>query len=76
MSHSSLSSLPDSPSLCSHTNPQHFKNTLRYIQSKQRQTADRDREGEDGEDEDEDAAKPVDWSAVDVIGGCLKMSIN
>jgi vacuolar protein sorting-associated protein 35 len=55
----------------------HFKNTLRYIKSKQRQYANRDRESEDGEgDDDAEGGKPVDWSAVDVVGGCLKMGIN
>lgn len=46
---------------------QHFKNTLRYIQNKQR--AHRDAPEAEGED------KPADWSAVDVVGGCLKMGL-
>lgn len=49
---------------------QHFKNTLRYIQNKQRTHRDtRAEEPAEGED------KPADWSAVDVVGGCLKMGL-
>lgn len=59
---------------------QHFKNTLRYIQNKQGQhaaQAEADARGESpaADDEDGEGAKPVDWSAVDVVGGCLKMGI-
>ncbi len=54
---------------------QHFRNTLSYIQTKQRQATDRlndeEVEGEEGE-----IAKEVDWEAVDVVGGCLKMGIR
>ncbi|KAL1410661.1 retromer complex subunit Vps35 [Vanrija albida] len=50
----------------------HFKNTLRYIQSKQTQAARASDAPADGDDED---AKPVDWSAVDVVGGSLKMGL-
>lgn len=52
----------------------HFKNTLRYIQSKQAQHAARGND-EPAEGEDDEDAKPVDWSAVDVVGGSLKMGL-
>jgi vacuolar protein sorting-associated protein 35 len=45
---------------------QHFKNTLIYILTRQRQAAEK----ADGEDK-----KRADWEDVDVIGGCLKMGI-
>jgi vacuolar protein sorting-associated protein 35 len=44
----------------------HFKNTLIYILTRQRQAAEK----ADGEDK-----KRADWEDVDVIGGCLKMGI-
>lgn len=51
---------------------QHFKNTLRYIQNKQRTHRDTRSESDaDGEGDE----KPADWSAVDVVGGCLKMGL-
>jgi vacuolar protein sorting-associated protein 35 len=62
---------------------QHFRNTLMYIQTRQRQYAERDggEEGENGENGEEgkeggEAGKKVDWEAVDVVGGCLKMGIT
>lgn len=56
---------------------QHFKNTLRYIQSKQRQHAGRGSDEEEGEEgEDGERGKPEDWSAVDVVGGSLKMGMS
>jgi len=54
---------------------QHFRNTLTYIQTRQRQHADRD--AGDGDDEaDKEGVKKVDWESVDVVGGCLKMGIS
>jgi hypothetical protein len=52
-------------------NTQHFKNTLRYIQNKQRAHRDAPEPSDDAEGEE----KPADWSAVDVVGGCLKMGL-
>lgn len=50
---------------------------MRYILSKQRQHAERDRDGEEEDgDDDDDRGKPVDWAAVDVVGGSLKMGLN
>ncbi|BEI83699.1 hypothetical protein CcaverHIS002_0403030 [Cutaneotrichosporon cavernicola] len=51
----------------------HFTNTLRCIRNKQTLHAQR-REPEDEED-GEERPLVVDWSAVDVVGGCLKMGI-
>lgn len=55
---------------------QHFTNTLRCIRNKQTLHAQR---GSAADAEDEEAEDPhaivVDWSAVDAVGGCLKMGI-
>ncbi|OCF38322.1 vacuolar protein sorting-associated protein VPS35 [Kwoniella heveanensis CBS 569] len=52
----------------------HFRNTLTYIQGRQRQVADSS-ESEVEPAEGEEAKKKVDWESVDVVGGCLKMGI-
>lgn len=54
---------------------QHFRNTLTYIQTRQRQHADGGA-GEDGDEAEKDGVKKVDWESVDVVGGCLKMGIS
>ncbi|WWD17800.1 hypothetical protein CI109_102242 [Kwoniella shandongensis] len=51
----------------------HFRNTLTYIQGRQRQAAEQD---SGSEAEDEEGKKKVDWESVDVIGGCLKMGLG
>ncbi|WVR05955.1 hypothetical protein IAU60_002982 [Kwoniella sp. DSM 27419] len=60
----------------------HFRNTLTYIQGRQRQAAEAVESASDGGDkeagsgeEEEGVKKKVDWESVDVIGGCLKMGI-
>ncbi|GFZ43598.1 Vacuolar protein sorting-associated protein 35 [Saitozyma sp. JCM 24511] len=55
----------------------HFRNTLTYIAMRQRQHAERTEGATDGEApaEGEAAPKTVDWEAVDVVGGCLKMGV-
>ena len=57
---------------------QHFRNTLGYIQTKQRRAGEMENaDGEAGEGGGEEAEKKkVDWEAVDVVGGCLKMGIG
>ncbi|WWC86333.1 uncharacterized protein L201_001206 [Kwoniella dendrophila CBS 6074] len=61
----------------------HFRNTLTYIQGRQRQAA----ESTDNSNSDDNTSsteggengetkKKVDWESVDVIGGCLKMGIS
>jgi len=52
---------------------QHFRNTLNYIQTRQRQAGERE---DDVEGEEKDGVKKVDWESVDVVGGCLKMGIT
>ncbi|WVF70542.1 hypothetical protein IAT40_005333 [Kwoniella sp. CBS 6097] len=55
----------------------HFRNTLTYIQGRQRQAADSpETETEAEATEGEEAKKKVDWESVDVVGGCLKMGIE
>jgi vacuolar protein sorting-associated protein 35 len=55
---------------------QHFRNTMGYISTRQRQAADRSGAEEEGEGGEEGKKKKVDWEAVDVVGGCLKMGIG
>lgn len=61
---------------------QHFRNTLTYIQTRQRQHAERgdtpdatENGGEEGK-EGEQAVTKIDWESVDVVGGSLKMGIS
>ncbi|CAK9787175.1 vacuolar protein sorting-associated protein 35 [Cutaneotrichosporon oleaginosum] len=51
----------------------HFTNTLRCIRNKQTLHAQRREPEDDGEGDERPLV--VDWSAVDVVGGCLKMGI-
>lgn len=55
---------------------QHFRNTLSYIQTRQRQAADAGDGDDEVEGEEGTEAKKVDWEAVDVAGECLKMGIG
>ncbi|WWC66334.1 uncharacterized protein I206_100235 [Kwoniella pini CBS 10737] len=52
----------------------HFRNTLTYIQGRQRQAAESDTSDESTESVE--GKKKVDWESVDVIGGSLKMGIS
>ncbi|WWC99767.1 hypothetical protein V866_006672 [Kwoniella sp. B9012] len=55
----------------------HFRNTLTYIQGRQRQAAESsDRDSSEVTNEGGEEKKKVDWESVDVIGGCLKMGIS
>lgn len=47
-----------------------------YISTRQRQAAERSGAEEEGEGGEEGKKKKVDWEAVDVVGGCLKMGIG
>jgi len=60
---------------------QHFRNTLSYIQTRQRQYAQKSTEEEEGEGEregegEEEERRKIDWEAVDIVGGCLKMGLS
>ncbi|KAK4688331.1 vacuolar protein sorting-associated protein 35, partial [Tremellales sp. Uapishka_1] len=50
----------------------HFRNTLNYIQIRQKRSADKG----SNEEEEEGEEKKIDWESVDVVGGCLKMGIR
>ncbi|WRT64227.1 uncharacterized protein IL334_001156 [Kwoniella shivajii] len=60
----------------------HFRNTLTYIQGRQRQAAESTEDSSDSgtgtgsANEGDEKKKKVDWESVDVIGGCLKMGIQ
>ncbi|WVQ85663.1 hypothetical protein IAT38_007829 [Cryptococcus sp. DSM 104549] len=55
----------------------HFRNTLLYIQSRQRQAQDQADAAAGGEEaEGKEGKKKVDWESVDVVGGCLKMGLG
>ena len=57
------------PCLITLADMQHFRNTLTYIQTRQRQDGEK-------EDTEEDGVKRVDWDQVDIVGGALKMGLN
>jgi vacuolar protein sorting-associated protein 35 len=76
----------------SSTDIQHFRNTLTYIHTRQRQSAEKASNGNgngngiggsgaSGEDDDEgggavEKAHEPDWDSVDIVGGSLKMGIG